>query len=408
MFSQEGLGVRGQWAAFAVAVIAIFSRQPDLLLHAQFFAEDGWVWYQQAYNLHWLPSLGMAQAGYLQTLPRLVAGLTLLFPMNLAPLIMSIAGTVIQVLPVNVLLSRRCSPWGSLPVRMLMAAFYLGIPNAPEIHVVLTNAMWHFALLQAIVALSLPPLTWRGRVCDLLLFAVGSLTGPFCLLLLPVVALYWWIRRQQWTLAVMAVLSLGAILQILVMVHAVRGVGTPLGVSAMRLLRILAGSIFIDSMLGSGGPNLQARLLVAAAIAGLAIVVYGWKSATPPLRLYSIFAALVLAAALHDPLLLPSSNPRWETLARAMGIRYWFFPSLMFLWLTIACAFAGKARVMRVAGIAVLLISLAGIVRKWSYPPWPQSHFAADVERFKRLKSGERMSFAVYDPGGRTMDLIKH
>ena len=240
---QKGLSLPWQLIVFGASIVAIFSRQPDLLLHAQFFAEDGWVWYQQAYNMHWLSSLGMAQAGYLQTLPRLVAGLTLLLPMQWAPLIMSLAGTVVQALPVAALLSRRCSHWGALPVRMLMAAVYLGIPDAPEIHVVLTNAMWHFALLQAIVALSLPPLTWRGRVCDLLLFSVGSLTGPFCLLLLPVVALYWWIRRQPWTLAVMAVLSLGSILQILVMVHAVRSAGSPLGVSAMRLLRILAGSV---------------------------------------------------------------------------------------------------------------------------------------------------------------------
>jgi hypothetical protein len=407
MFSRDGLSVRGQFLVFAIAVAAIFSRQPDLLLHAQFFAEDGWVWYQQAYNLHWLPSLGMPQAGYMQTLPRLVAGLTLLFPMRWAPLIMSLTGTVVQALPVNALLSPRCSSWGDLRMRMLMGAVYLAIPDAPEIHVVLTNAMWHFALLQAIVALSLPPLAWRGRLCDLLLFALGSLTGPFCLLLLPVVAVYWWIRRQRWTLAVMAVLVLGAITQIIVMLHAVRSTGSPLGVTAMRLLRILAGSIFIDSMMGTGGPNLRVSLLLLAAIGGLAIVLYGLMSASLPLRLCSLFATLVLVASLRDPLLLPSPDPRWETLARAMGIRYWFFPSLMFLWLAISCAFAGKVRVMRAAGIAVLLLTLAGVERKWSYPAWPRSQFSIDVERFQGLKSGEHMRFVVYDPGGRTMELIK-
>ena len=159
---------------------------------------------------------------------------------------------------------------------------------------------------------------------------------------------------------------------------------------------------FIDSMLGSGGPNLQARLLVAAAIAGLAIVGYGWKSATLPLRLYSIFAALVLAAALHDPLLLPQipilAGKRWPGLwESATG----FFPRSCFCGWPSHALLRGKARVMRVAGIAVLLITLAGIVRKWSYPPWPQSHFAADVERFKGLKSGERMSSSrSTTPGG--------
>jgi hypothetical protein len=399
--------VRWQVVIFAVSLAAIFSRQPDLLLRAQFFAEDGWVWYQQAYNLHWLHSLAIPQAGYLQTLPRLVAGLTLLFPMQYAPLIMNLAGAVIQALPVTALLSRRCETWGPLPVRMLMAALYLAIPNAPEVHVVLTNAMWHLALLQGLLALSIPPLTWRGRVCDVFLFAIGSVSGPFCLLLLPVVAIYGWLQRQRWTWVVLTMLGIGAVVQIYTITHAVRSAGVPLGVTPLRFLRIVAGNIFIDSMIGSGGPNLWIPVLLLAAIGGFMVMLYGWRSAPPVGRLFSVFATLVFLAALRDPLLLPGSTPAWEVLAQVMGIRYWFFPSLMFLWLAVWCASAGKTRTVRFAGTAVLLLTLVGVVRKWSYPPWPQSHFNADVERFQALKSGERMRFAVYDPGGRTMELIK-
>ena len=405
--TQTGLSALWLTVSFALALAAIFSRQMDLLLRPQFFAEDGWVWYQQAYNLHWLRSLGIAQAGYLQTLPRLVAGVTLLFPMQWAPLIMNLAGAVVQALPVVALLSRRCTPWGPLPARLVMAALYLAIPDAAEIHVVLTNAMWHFALLQALLAFSLPPLTWRGRLCDLLVFTIGSLSGPFSILLLPAIAVYWWARRHRWTLAVLVILCLGTLLQGTVMMHAVKRAGAPLGATPLRLLRIIAGSIFIDSMVGSGGPNLRAPLLILAAVGGLAIVIWGWKSAPLAGRLYVVFAILVLVASLRDPLLLPGPTPRWEVLAEAMGIRYWFFPSLMFLWLAAWCASGGKNRIVRYAGIAVLLLSVVGAVRKWSYPPWPEGHFHADVARFQNLKTGEPMSFSVYDPGGRTMVLIK-
>jgi hypothetical protein len=198
---QEGLSFGWQVLVFVAALVAIFSRRPGALLHPQFFAEDGWVWYQQAYNLHWFRSLQITQAGYLRTLPRLVAGVALLFPMQWAPLIMNLSGAVVQVLPVTALLSRRCTTWGPLPVRMLMAVIYIAIPNAPEVHIVLTNAMWHLAVLQALLAFSAPPFGWRGRVSDLILFAVGSVSGPFSMLLLPPVAAYYWIRRQHWTLA---------------------------------------------------------------------------------------------------------------------------------------------------------------------------------------------------------------
>ena len=201
---------------------------PGALLHPQFFAEDGWVWYEQAYNLHWLRSLFIPQAGCLYIFPRLVAGVSLLFPMQWAPLIMNFAGAMIQALPVSALLSRRCSPWGPLPVRMLMAALYIAIPDAPEIHVVLTNAVWHLALLQALLAFSLPPLSWRGRVSDIILFGIAGITGPFSILLLPAVVAYWWFRRQRWTLVVLALMFAGAVIQGMSILHTVR-TRAPLG-----------------------------------------------------------------------------------------------------------------------------------------------------------------------------------
>jgi hypothetical protein len=406
--TQDGISLRWQLIAFILALIAIFTRLPGALIHPQFFAEDGWVWFQQAYNLHWWPTLRIAQAGYLQTFPRLVAGLTLGFPLQWAPLIMNLAGAVVQALPVTALLARRSATWGPLPLRILMAALYLAIPDAPEIHIVLTNAMWHLAVLQALLAFSLPPLTWRGRIVDNLVFAIGCVSGPFCILLLPSVVLYWWLHRQRWTLVAIVWMALGVVIQVLSILHTVRAPGAPLGVTTVRLLRIIAGSLFIDSMIGSGGPSLPIALLLLAAIAGFAIMGWACLGAPLALRLYILFAVLALMASLRDPLLLPSATPRWEILAHAPGIRYWFLPSLMFLWSAAWCALHGKTPLVRYAGWSVVLLLMIGIVRKWEYPSWPQSHFRSDVAHFNTLRSGEHMTFSVYDPGGRTMELVKH
>jgi hypothetical protein len=408
MEGQEGLSFGWQVVVFLAVLGAIFSRLPGTLLHPQFFAEDGWVWYQQAYNLHWFRSLGITQAGYLQTLPRLVAGVTLLFPMQWAPLIMNLAGAVVQALPVTALLSRRCTPWGPLPVRMLMGGIYVAIPNAPEVHIVLTNAMWHLAVLQALLAFSVPPLGWRGRVSDLILFAVGSISGPFSMLLLPAVAAYYWIRRQRWTLVILSIMSLGVCIQIFSLVHSVRhAAAAPLGATPISLLRIVAGRVFFDSMMGSGDSYLGIPLLILVAAGGFIVFAWGWQSAPVPGRLYVAFAIVALAASLRDPL-LPGTRPRWEVLADVAGIRYWFLPSLMFLWLAAWTACGGRTRLVRCTGGAVLLVTMIGVIRKWTYPPWPDSHFQEDAARFKTLKLGEHMTFSVYDPASRKMELIKH
>lgn len=407
--AQEGISWRWQAVVFVVTLIVLFSRLPGALLHPQFFAEDGWVWYQQAYNLGWFRALGVAQAGYSQMLPRLVAAITLLFPMQWAPLITNLSGAVVQVLPVTALLSRRCTPWGPLSIRMLMALLYIVIPNAPEVHIVLTNAIWHLAVLQVLLAFSAPPLGWRGRASDILLFGIGSVSGVFCLLLLPLVVVYYWIRRQTWTLVILGIVCVGAMIQIFSLAHSVRNsAAQPLGVTARSLLRIVAGNIFVNSVTGSGGGYLPLWLLVIAAIGGLAIVLWGWQSAPVALRLYIAFAVLVLAASLKDPL-ITGNTVRWEELADVAGIRYWFLPSLMFLWAAAWCAWGGRNVVVRYAGLAVLLLMTIGILRKWPYPPHlPETNFRADVERFKQLKAGEHMLFTVYDPLGRKMELIKH
>jgi hypothetical protein len=404
----DGLSFGWQILVFLAALAAIFSRLPGALVHPQFYAEDGWVCYQQAYNLGWLRPLLIAQAGYLQTLPRLVAGLTLLFPMQWAPLVMNLSGAVVQVLPVTALLSRRCMTWGPLPLRMLMSVIYIAIPNAPEVHIVLTNAMWHLAVLQGLLAFSVPPASWRGRVSDIILFAAGSLSGPFSVLWLPSVAVYYWIRRQRWTLVILIIMSLGISVQVFSLMRSVRHAATaPLGATPVTLLRIVAGRVFFDSMIGSGDSHLNIPMLAVIAIGGFVVLVLGWRGSPLAVRLYAVFASIALAASLRDPLLL-GNRPRWEVLADVAGIRYWYLPSLMFLWLAAWAACAGRTRIARFAGGAVLLLTLIGVVREWSYAPWPDGHFQEDVARFQTLKPGEHMTFPVYDPGNRKMELIKH
>jgi hypothetical protein len=405
--SLQGIHAGWQVVAFLIAMFAVFSRHPGSLLHPQFFAEDGWVWYQQAYNLHWARSLLIPQAGFLQLFPRLVAGVALLVPMQWAPLVMNGFGAVIQALPVTVLLSQRASSWGPLPVRMMMAATYIATPNAPEIHVVLTNAMWHLALIEVLIAFSLPPRGWRGGIADVLLFAVGCVSGPFSILLLPLVAAYWWMRRNRWTIVLLGILCAGALVQAMALLHAARAAGAPLGATLPLLLRIVAGNIFVNSMTGTGGGHLQFPILLIAGIGGIAILVWAWRIAPASFRLFAIFALLVLAASLRDPLLLSRVTPRWQVLADVAGIRYWFFPSILFLWSALWCAFGGTTRLPRLAGVGVLVLSTIGIFRQWVYPPWPAGHYTEDVERFQKLRSGDHMSFDVYDPGNRPMELIK-
>jgi hypothetical protein len=114
---------------FLFFAAVLVSRRPDVLFNAQFWAEDGKMWYADAYNLGVLQPFLHPAAGYFDTFPRLAALASLLLPLGVVPLLFSCIAIVFQVLPAQFLLSSRCSEWGVKPGHC--SHFYiLGCPTA--------------------------------------------------------------------------------------------------------------------------------------------------------------------------------------------------------------------------------------------------------------------------------------
>jgi hypothetical protein len=82
-------------------------RRPDAILNPQFWAEDGKVWFANAYNLGPLRSLLLPQDGYFQTISRITAAISLLVPTKSAPLVFNLVALIIQLLPFGIIVSPR-------------------------------------------------------------------------------------------------------------------------------------------------------------------------------------------------------------------------------------------------------------------------------------------------------------
>jgi hypothetical protein len=404
---REGLTAGWQVNVFVLTALLLFSRSPGYLTHAQFYAEDGRIWYAQAYNWGWLDSLVTPQAGYLNIMPRLAAGLALLAPFQWAPLIMAIVGLLIQSLPVPILLSQRLCKWGSLPVRMFLAAIYVAIPNASEIHIVVTNTQWHLALIAVLLAFAASPQTWAGRLVDCVLFLLSALSGPYCILLAPMLLVFWWIRRKRWSLAMFGLVSLGAATQIAEILHGTHRVQGPLGATPATFLRLLGGNVIASALFGSYAFARLAPLIfiVAAALLGLCICSYCLRFASLEWRFFLVYCAALYAASLRSPLTQPGA-PAWNVLMDLNSGRYWFFPMLAFVWSAVWCALVGRNRVFRRAGMFVLLTMSVGILRDWRFAAYPNPSFADSVRNLRDAKPGERIVMPIVPPGW-TMELVK-
>jgi hypothetical protein len=400
--TDAGLKPWQQLLVFALVAAAIVSRRPDALFNPQFYAEDGAVWYAQAYNLGWLRSLAIPAGGYLNTLPRVLCGAAVLVPLATAPLLLNLFGIAIQALPVTVLLSSRCAGWGTLPIRALQALIYLALPNSSECDVTVTNAHWHLALVLCLIVFGTRPPTFAWKVFDVAALLLGGLTGPWAIVLAPLAFLFWRIRRQTWSLVTSIILAVCALVQMAFLATSYTRPATPLGASPDLLLRLITGQIYVAAIWGQNSFVTRGHILFIALVfvASTAVIVYcflksGWEH-----RLFIVFCALILAASLASPL-IAGPLPRWQLLTIDKGGRYWFFPMLALLWSLLWWATRRNA-----FSIVVLAVSLRGSWHDWHYWPYKNENFPVYAAQFERAKPGTKMTIPIY-PDGHQMELIR-
>jgi hypothetical protein len=404
---QDGLPLRNQLLIFIGAALTVISRCPSLFYRAQFFAEDVVNWYSQAYTGGWLHSFWIPDAGYLQFIQRVGAGAALLVPFRWAPLLIAVFGLLLQCLPVPMLLSARCRNWGPLSFRVLLVAIYLAIPNAREVNVNLTNSQWHLGLFTVFLVFALPARTLQGRIAEVLYLLFAGFCGPFGLLLIPFIVAIWLFRRRNWSLAVIASLSVGGTVQFLELLHPAARVQGYLGAGLIPLLHILGADVITGSLLG-GYPfswYIPTMPLVLAGLLGIAVYFYCLRFAELEFKLFVLFSFLLLAGALQRPMIV-GPKPLWELLVSTPSNRYWFFPSLAFLWGAAWCLYFAPHRLFRNACKWLLLVMIVGVLDDWEYRPYPNEHFPQSAERFRIAPPGTHVVIPI-TPKGWTVDLIK-
>lgn len=406
---EVGLSTPWLLLSFVVASIAIFGRCAGLFTHAQFYAEDGALWYAQAYNGGWLHSLTVPVLGYLNTLQRLIAGIALLMPFRWAPLTMTVAGLFWQALPVPILLSRRCRDWGSLPLRMAFAAIYIAIPNAREIHVVCTNCQWHLAVTLGLLAFAAPPEGFPGRLFDIAIFSIAAAGGPFGIFILPLVGVFYYRRRQRWTAVVFSILGIGTIVQLIVLLnhYSDRNRGH-LGATLALFIRLLGGNAFIGTLLGSRSWGLICPLAVSAfvLILGSALCIYCARCSGAAVQMFFIYCFLIFFAGIRSPGIEPVAGGLWPALLQIPSQRYVFFPGLAFLFAVLWSAGFARNRAARWTGIALSAVLCVGIWSDWRIPPMPRFNMLRASNILKQAKPGERVVLPI-NPQPWFMVLIK-
>jgi hypothetical protein len=406
--AKAGSALYWQYAAFCAAVVIVISRQPDAIFHAQFLNEDGHVWFADAYNRGWLVSLGRTQNGYYVTVPRLAAGLALLVPLTLAPLVMNLVGLFVQVLPAPLLVSRRFSEWGTMGFRAALAFAYLAMPNCAEISVSVTQVQWHLALVACLLVLAGTPPSRAWCWFDTAVFVLFGLTGPYCILLLPVAWVMLFLRREPARWRPVFIFSAASAVQLSALLFtdaAARGRSWPLGASLGQLSRIVAGHIYLGTLIGHNvfAVRLEPTTHAWITLAGAALLIWWFCKSQLEMRLFAVFTLFVFAASLYSPGTGPPPFgwTAWQMLAAVgVGMRYWFLPTLVCTWMLVSfLAGPKRTQLTELIGFVLLFCMLFGFMRDWRDRAYADPHLPYYSAQLKAAEPGEIIVIPENPPG---------
>jgi hypothetical protein len=425
--ARHPLGTAPVWLTLLAALL-IISRRPDAIANPQFFAEDGRIFYQQAYTLGGWQVLWTPYAGYLLLVPRLVAWAALLVPIRWAPLVFALAAIAIQVAPVAYWLSDHCS--ACVPdrrVRVLLALLWIALPLTWEITFRLYDAEWHLNILAFLVVVAaLPARTWRAAAVDAVLVGLAAFTSPLAALLLPLGLVRWWREGRlkpkwdAWQIP-LAVLALGGVTEGAVYVLAGRStrVDAPIGATADRLARIAVNHVVLPDLIGGRLTAVFASMLepglplliAAIAVCGTAPLIAALWRGPLPLRLLILYGLAIAALAMIFPT-TDGHTPAGVWLASPLeSARYFAVLQLAWLiallWLT--AARGGGASVRRRVGVALLAVTLlVAIPLDWRTPADPDLRFATYATRFAHLPPGASIAIPINPRSSNGLDWTLH
>jgi len=404
------------FAFFAIAAFCAFiflMRRPDLLTNPQFWAEDGKLWIEQAYNVGPLKSLIVPQNGYYQTISRLAALASLAVPFYSAPLLFNLIAILLRSLLITFLLSSRLDryPWAG---RILLSLFILLMPHISEVHANITNTHWYLAVWLFMILISEPSKGIYWRTHDYLVLIVSGLSGPFIVLLAPVMILRMLDGKITNRPAALArdfarginPFSIAFFLVALVQVMAILETGgdgrshAPLGASFVTLSDILSARIFGGFLLSN--PAVQSLwdmhllniflTIICLTMLALIVVKGDWRE-----KSLVIFPTLVIGFSLSRPM-LSLDSAQWPLMEHS-GERYLLIPQIFWMAIILTVVNRFHAPMKKTFFCSLLAAVLASGVYNFKLPSLPNSNWIAQAYEYDEARPGELVELQINPPG---------
>lgn len=409
------------FALFAICFIVFALRRPEIITNPQFWAEDGAVWYSQAYNMGPLKSLILPQNGYYQTISKLVASASLVLPLNIAPLFYNVIGISIRVFVIMFLLSSRMERY-PIAGRVVLALFILLMPHLDEVHANVTNAHWYLSmwLFMVIIGTEAKGVYWKAH--DYALLLISGLSGPFIVFIAPVLMLKIMSGNESWTargileLIKKNINSFNVIFSIICAIQIVAILTSsedgrshaPLGASLNTLFSILSTRVFVGFMISQHSTIAMWDMHIlnaAVSLIGIATLVYVFVKGDWRVKSMVIYPALMLGFALARPQ-IHMELPQWPRMQFGSGQRYFVTTDIFWMTILLILAWWIKGVLSKVVTSLLAVLVFVSGVAGFHLQKLPNQDWVNEVNKFNHAKPGDELKLKI-NPNRWTLYVIK-
>ncbi|MDU7377811.1 MAG: glucosyl transferase [Enterobacteriaceae bacterium] len=390
----------------------IIMRRPDIITHAQPWAEDGTIWLQDIYNNGLFDSIIRPQNGYYQTIAKLIYSISLIFGVENAPLVANILSTLIRVFFVFFVISKRFS-YIDIKFRAAFICYFLLMPNISEGYVNATNAQWYLAIYMIAYLIAEKPVSKSWKIHDFILIVISSLSGPFVVFLsLPylikrinenggIINTFKSINANDLAFSVCFIIQFAAILYS----QSETRSAAPLGAGLLLFCDIFYYKL-IAGLLSDNTQVIGSKSVLHVFVTAIYFVVIAFLAFKKSWR-YSVVLLsilLIIGFGLAKPM-MSLDKPQWDFFLLPVGDRYFLIPQL-----GVFCAFLALISITGVIKditlFAFTALCLIFCIKSFSIPELPNVNYREQAEQFNQIDSGEKFVINSFPPGW-TVTLIK-
>lgn len=371
---------------FIINLLLLFRRRPDAFLFPQFWAEDGFVFFHNAYH-DGPAAILRPYAGYLHLYPRLVAWLAQASPLayRFIPAMYNAAWLVPLFLCI-LYLFRRTSL--SRSQAALLSLLLTGLPVANEVMMNLTNAQWIWAAWMGILVICRAPQNAWGWVADSVCLVLASLSGPLSIIF-PFIYLLniFWVkvpseRRAAWFRAGLTAVC-GVVQAWFLFTASDRMLHAPAPLTDYRYYRLIFDQYTF--IIAGNLPELPVPQLYFFFTAALIIFMASWAWRQRMNREAVLF--MLCSLAVFASVVYQSRAFQTPVHPYGAGMRYFYLPALFFVFAIFTGFRSWPRRVLKVRFAIVIYLLAAQFlcVKRTYYHNFSWAGFSKEIEQGREV-----------------------